>query len=412
MRFTAGMFAGLTLLFVAVSCGDDDTSGSSNDGGANEGGSGGSSSGKGGTSAGTMNNVSGDSMGGTGGVPAPTGCTDDMDCEDNQQCIDDVCKGEEGAACNQAADCIDNCIDDVCTSKLPDDAACVADEDCAHTCIDEVCRPKSSVGGDCDVDLGEGGGGGMGGTGGGANVAGMGGEGGAAILLPHPDCQEPYQCYAGKCLGPDGAACTDNVDCINTCINSVCEPQSSLDGACDEDSDCVSQDFVCDPATDTCKLAVKVQCTANEQCQSERCICADATCLTRACKTANSTCLCRWSPKDSETCNVSSAPLSAKAEDPNGCNGANFCSGNGQCVPNAGGDCVQQCQRVGPGPDGMNNTADDVCGEFGAPSGCNPGYSGEQTPNGACKPTKVVTTVDGTSVINWPCQAQCTCELD
>lgn len=432
MRSSAGIVAGLFLVALVANCGGDDngspsptggSTGEGGDGGTTKGGSAGSTS-KGGSSGSTNN-------GGGGGVTEPSGCTSADDCAANEQCIDDVCKKEDGQACTGAEECINTCIDGSCTALLDDGEDCTADEDCAHTCIDGVCAPKSQVGGDCDVELppdGEGGAGGQGagvggqgagglssggqGAGGlssGGAPSGSGGEAGAAAvpLPPSKDCEAPLQCYAGKCLTPDGEACTDNVDCLNTCVENVCTTKGTIDGACDDAADCAVAALVCDEATATCKLDLLQQCTDNAQCKSERCICSDANCSVRVCKQPGSVCQCKWSPADSVTCNNTSANLNAQTQDPNGCDvtTANICS-NGQCVTNVGGDCAQACQTVGNGNDGMAGTMDDVCAPNGAATGCNAGYGAvdKSTPPG-CHTAK---NIQGT----YFCTTTCACELN
>lgn len=429
MRSSAGIVAGLFLVALVANCGSDDTGSSSptggstgegGDGGTTKGGSAGSTS-KGGSSG------SANANGGAGGVIDPSGCTTADDCAANEQCIDDVCKKDDGQACTGADECVNTCIDGSCTALLDDGEDCTADEDCAHTCIDGVCAPKSAVGGDCDVELppeGEGGAGGQGTGGQGAGglssggqgagglsaggvPSGSGGEAGAPALPPSKDCEAPLQCFAGKCLTPDGEACTDNVDCLNTCVENVCTTKGTIDGACDDASDCAVAALVCDEATATCKLDLLQQCSDNAQCKSERCICSDANCSVRVCKQPGSVCQCKWSPADSVTCNNTSANLNAQTQDPNGCDvtTANICS-NGQCVTNAGGDCAQACQTVGNGQDGMAGTMDDICAPNGAATGCNAGYGAvdKSTPPG-CHTAK---NIQGT----YFCTTTCACELN
>jgi hypothetical protein len=408
MRSTAGIVVGLFLVGIVANCGGNDTGTSGPKGGsASLAGQGGDGTSKGATSSGGTSNGGKTGAGGQGGVPGPSGCSKDADCGSAAKCINSLCKNNDGQTCVAGDDCQHNCIDSVCTSKLPDGKDCMVDGDCAHTCIGGICAPPSDVGGDCDVDLGSGGAGGM------SGVGGAGGAEDAAELARAHDCAMPLQCFAGKCLTPDGEACKDNVDCINTCIKSKCQPKQGLNGPCDDKSDCLSNVFVCDTGTSTCKLAIKEQCSDNAQCQSNRCICSDDHCVKRVCKTPLSVCQCRWSPTDSESCDNSSAVLKFGSQDPNGCDVASskVCDGSGQCVPNTAGDCMQKCQRVGDGPDGKPNTADDVCSTFGAATGCNNGYHSMTAPNGDCTPTYTKRyKADGTfDHADYPCQAVCTC---
>lgn len=413
MRSTAGIVAGLFFVGIVANCGGNDTGGGPNGGAATTAGEGGDgpstgvTGGSGGSAtAGTMN-AAGGADGGMPGTPA--GCTKDSECGADAKCVKAVCKKDDGQACATADDCQNNCIDDVCTSGLPDGKTCAVDEDCAHTCIDNICAPASNVGGDCDVDAGAGGAGG-------ASSAGVGGAGGDSSASQARDCAAPLKCFAGKCLTPDGEACKDNVDCVNTCNKSVCQPRQGLNGPCDDKSDCNSSALVCDAISSKCKLDLKQQCNDNAQCESAQCLCSNDTCSVRSCKTKDSTsCNCRWSPLDSASCNNSSAPVKVKSQDPNGCAGGYFCNGAGLCVVNnGGGPCVQKCKIASNGGDGLSGTHDDVCTSFQSATGCNSGYHGEIVADGDCKAVKTGATFQDAKGTHFVavCQATCSCELN
>lgn len=395
MRSTAGIVAGLLFIGLVANCGGDDKSGtnspsagSSNTPGAGEGGDSNATAGgsNGGTStAGTMATVAGQ-----GGAPVTTeGCTEDADCGDAAKCIDSVCKKDNGQDCTTSAECQNGCVDGKCTDKLDDGAPCDDDAQCAHTCIDGACAPVSDVGGDCDVNLGAGGSG--------SGGAGSGGAGGESAIGQNPDCKAPLVCDAGKCLTPDGEACTDNVDCINTCVKNVCQPKSTIDGGCDDKNDCAVAALVCDETSAKCKLDLLQQCTDDGQCKSNVCICSNANCTVRTCKNPSASCLCKWSPSDSAVCTVGSANLNAAVEDPRGCTGNtnNYCN-QGQCVPNVGGDCVNPCQSTADDPNTPANEA--TCTANGAPTGCNAGY--HATVTAQCAFNKAV------------CGGTCKCDLN
>lgn len=391
MRSTAGILAGLVLVGFITNCGGDDNSSDGPKGGsATEGGDGGTSN-KSGSSTGGSSNKSGSSgLGGAGGeITNPTGCTLGDECPANSDCIDDVCKLEDGETCDSANDCINNCIDDSCTSLLPDGQACTLDEECAHTCIADECAPVSGVGGPCDVGLG------AGGAGGGAGAAGAGGAGGEEQPT---DCEARLQCDGGTCLTPDGGDCADNVDCINTCVANVCAPKGTIDGNCDDVADCAVAALVCDTTLAKCKLDLLQQCTDNGQCESDRCICSNANCTVRTCKSPAASCLCKWSPADSAACTVSAANLNATTQDPNGCDvgTANYCN-QGQCVPNTAGDCVRPCTTT-PDTNPDPNVSNSMCVAGGAPTGCNAGYHANITAE--CAMNKL------------GCGATCTCVLN
>jgi hypothetical protein len=396
MRSTAGILAGLLFVGVVVNCGGDDsnnnggTAGTGNGAGENSGGDGGKASTAGSSSGGKA----GSSTGAEGGMPPMTGCKVDKDCGAAQKCVEDVCKNDDGEACKTSDECVNTCIDDVCTSKKDDGEDCEADEDCAHTCIDNVCAPVSDVGGDCDapVDIGAGGAGGAGSTG----MGGM-GAGGEASLPQDPDCVAPLQCYGGKCLTPDGEACKDNVDCINTCVNSVCAPKGSVGDKCDDTPDCAAEELVCDPVKKVCKLDTLTQCQTNDQCQSNRCVCSNPSCTTRHCKTPESVCQCRYSEPNTPTCDNNSPVLNQSTQDPNGCSGTKMCNSQGICVENSGGTCTQACTFVAGDPD---TTADDKCNPVGAATGCKAGY--DEVVTSACQVVKNTQT----------CTSTCACTLE
>jgi hypothetical protein len=403
MRSSAGIVAGFLFVGLAANCGGNDTNNAATPGGsanssAGQGGEGNTATIVGGTDGGipvggsTMSHAGEPAvlpMAGQGGMPAPTGCTKNADCGDAATCVDTVCKSNDGENCTANADCLNNCIDGVCTPRLDDGGTCTADGDCAHTCIDGACAPVSDLGGDCDVDLGAGGAGAGGAGAGGAQSAGAGAGGANASLPQNPDCKAPLLCVSGKCLAPVGEACTGNVDCADTCINSVCQPRSTIDGTCDENSDCDSAALVCDVATSKCKLDVLQQCGDDNQCASQRCICSDANCAVRTCKKPPANCLCKWSPTDSPTCNVGSSNLNATKEDPQGCvaTDGNFCNG-GQCVVNNGGGCTNNCAI---------DTGSGACVPNGTTT-CKAGY--HATITAACAFSKGV------------CQGTCRCDLN
>ncbi len=413
MRSTAGIVAGLLVVGLFANCGGSDSEGTGAKGGSanvsGEGGDGPSNTGA--TSSGGTSSTAGKASGtaGDAGTPAvePTGCTKDADCGATGKCVATVCKKNDGQTCATSAECQNACIDKVCTDKLADGKDCTVDNECAHTCIDSVCAPASDVGGDCDVDLGAGGAGG-------AGSVSSGGAGGAGPDAPQArDCAAPLQCFAGKCLTPNGESCKDNVDCVNSCVKSVCQPKQGLDGTCDDQADCISTAFVCDATAKKCKLDLKQQCNDNGQCQSDRCLCSNSDCSVRTCKTPTSVCLCRWSPADSPSCDINSAALLKNKSDPNGCgDSAHKCDGAGLCIGNTAGDCEQKCKIASNGGDNLPGTADDICTSFLTASGCNSGYHGQISANGDCKAVKTGTTFTDKNGTHYDavCQAACTCE--
>jgi hypothetical protein len=400
MRSYAGIVAGLFAIALVANCGGDDSGGTgtptagTSSTHAGEGGEGNSTSTAGSKNGGSTNGGSTVTPSAGEGGMATAACTKDAECGANAKCVKGECKKDDGQACTASAECQNACIDGMCTAKLPDDAACTSDDQCAHTCIDGKCAPPSPVGGDCDVDLGAGGAGGAGGAPAVGPLAAAGAGGDAGGLPPVNDCQAPLQCYAGKCLTPDGETCADNTDCLNTCVANVCKPKGTIDDKCDDTADCSSDKLVCDPTKKVCKLDVLSQCQTNAQCQSNRCLCSNHDCTVRTCKTADSSCQCRYSPTDAPSCDADSPVLDQKTADPNGCNSAKFCSA-GSCISNAGGACTEPCTYHAA----TDNTPAS-CTSAGAPVGCNGGYHGNVTTQ--CYIPKGTTS----------CAAVCQCDLN
>lgn len=371
MRSTGAIIAGLLVIGLVTNCGGNDSTGPGPKASGGEGGAGN-------TSGGTGNVAGSITVGGEGGrPPVVVGCTRDADCGATATCVSAVCKLNDGQKCTASGDCANTCIDKVCTSALADGKDCTVDADCAHTCIDNVCKPISAVGGDCDVAFGAGGASGVGGDG-------AGGAGGDSSSAPqNPDCVAPLQCVSGQCLTPDGEACNDNVDCVSTCIASVCAPTSGLNQPCDATDDCVPAgdkfQLTCDLNKKVCKLKTTSQCTDNSQCATNKCLCSNKTCTVRTCKTEDSACQCRYSPEDSASCSTDSSVLDTGSQDPNGCGAAtNKICKEGGCISNEGGKCTQDCiQKDTKGtPD---DESDDACVSSASPKGCNTGYNATMT---------------------------------
>lgn len=106
------------------------------------------------------------------------------------------------------------------------------------------------------------------------------------------DCATGHTCIggpgSGTCLRPNGESCTDNNACVNTCISERCADLSPRGGSCDGDSnDCAGAGF-CDGGT--CKSPTGDVCDSTSDCLAlHACIGAPGgTCLrvdTAACST-------------------------------------------------------------------------------------------------------------------------------
>jgi hypothetical protein len=407
---SAGIVAGLFLIGLVANCGGDDSGGTGNPAAGTT-----SSAGEGGENTGATSNGGSSTAGtkssaGEGGMAPMLECTKDADCGAAAKCVDNACKKNDGEACAAAAECQNACIDGKCTAKLPDDSPCTADDQCAHTCIDGTCVPVSELGGDCDVVLPQGAGG-AGGDGAGGNSSGGNGAGGdSSVSVPqNPDCIAPLQCFSGKCLTPDGEACKDNVDCINTCVKNKCVPKSGLDGACDATDDCLTGDdkhqLTCDLNKAVCKLKTLSECTANGQCSTNKCYCSDKNCSVRNCKSEDSSCTCRYSPPDAPSCSADSPEITRGVQDPNGCNASNnhVCGGQGDCILNEGGKCDQGCSQVDVNST-PNDESDDKCFPSGSAKGCNGGYTPTVTTE--CHLEKISTYP---AAADYACRSTCAC---
>ena len=238
-------------------------------------------------------------------------CTGALGCNAVGTC------GGDGAVCSANENCVNTCIGSVCapTGTLGgscdagdsadctgvfdcdaagicggDGAVCSANGDCVNTCIDAACAPRASVGGSCDA-----------------------GDGG--------DCTGALDCDAAGTCGGDGAVCSANGDCINTCIGSACAPTTGVGGTCDagDDADCAGTPG-CD-GSGTCG-GNGAECAANEDCVN--------TCIGSACAPAGSV---------GGTCDAGDTGDCTGALD---CDASGMCGGNGAvCSGNA--DCVNTC---------------------------------------------------------------------
>ncbi|MGB5502050.1 MAG: DUF4215 domain-containing protein [Polyangiales bacterium] len=163
-------------------------------------------------------------------------------CDDGNNTSLDGCSNnclyETGGTCLLNTDCVGTCIgfvcaptaggggacdgndNDDCTGALGcnavgtcggDGAVCSANEDCVNTCIGSVCGPTGTLGEGCDAG-------------------------------DSSDCTGALDCDASGMCGGNGAVCSGNADCVNTCIGSLCGSGAANGGTCDTDdaADCAS----------------------------------------------------------------------------------------------------------------------------------------------------------------------------
>ena len=241
-------------------------------------------------------------------------------CDDGNTTAGDGCTNcllDAGGGCMLNSDCVGTCIaglcapaagaggacdtndDEDCTGALAcnaagtcggDGAVCSANEDCVNTCIGSVCAPSGTLGDSCDA-----------------------GDSG--------DCTGALDCDESGTCGGDGAVCSANAECINTCIGSVCAPTSGVGGTCDasDGADCTGA-LGCD-GSGTCG-GDGAGCAANEDCVN--------TCIGSACAPTGSL---------GGACDAGDTGDCTSALD---CDASGVCGGNGAvCSGNA--DCVNTC---------------------------------------------------------------------
>jgi hypothetical protein len=93
--------------------------------------------------------------------------------------------------------------------------------------------------------------------------------------------------FTSQCLVPDGGTCTEDDQCINTCVGGVCAPEASAGQACDGAGDCNVLACTGAPASASCtdqlcQCPSGVFCTSNDQCVG--------TCAALSCRPINTVC--------------------------------------------------------------------------------------------------------------------------
>lgn len=177
-----------------------------------------------------------------GGFCAPRGVAgatcdldDDFDCTGDHLCVEAVCLGIPGAACDDDDLCVDNCHEGFCTSDQRFGGPCnYVDEFNSFGCLpDFVC----GAGGTCLYGAG-------------------------APCTDSDECGGGATCSdtKGTCVLPMDSPCTDDDQCVVVCNVLLCTPRSGFMGSCGETSDC-EEDLACEPSTDPadpwgeCRLA-------------------------------------------------------------------------------------------------------------------------------------------------------------
>jgi hypothetical protein len=204
-------------------------------------------------------------------------CFDDGSCLSDSKCTPGVPPGEAPGMCERRPD-----IGEACGPSDP----CVSGARCSNG----VCAPFSPLGGPCT------------GT---------------------PDCAVGV-CSAGTCRLEDGVACTDNAQCINSCVMGACAA-TCLTCACDDTSDC-GPDLSCDldggEGGLTCKYPLGSEC----QFTGPNSLCVNGWCTAKRCANpseAGGPCLI---PEDC------AAGLLCGADQTCGKPNGQPCSTNGECL--------------------------------------------------------------------------------
>ena len=245
--------------------------------------------------------------------------------ESSSDCSGDIACSTTLVCGGAGANCADN-----------DDSLC----DGSLICIANECSQRSAIFGDCDDG-------------------------------DNADCANGLDCFSGVCLGADGTPCSENDECINTCISSNCTSFSSLSAACDDTEDCngpglacsnglclledthscnnntecinVCIDSICGPQSgngDECDLGETADCAAPSECFGTVCLLGDG----QACS-SNAEC---YNVCINSVCNVA-AGVSGTCDETSDCDGeelvctASAClvSNGNPCANNA--DCVHVC---------------------------------------------------------------------
>ncbi len=205
-----------------------------------------------------------------------SGCNDDSDCVGDIGCGEGGVCGANTALCASNDQCVETCIgatcaappdvggtcdageNDDCAGAIAcssngicggDGAVCSTNLQCTNTCVSNTCATRSDPGGSCDV-------------------------GDAA------DCSANVDCDANGVCGGNGADCTDNVQCVVTCLAGTCADEASAGEACDagDNDDCVDMDAVCNQST--CQFPDGTgSCTGDNQTQ----VCISGMCAAGIC---------------------------------------------------------------------------------------------------------------------------------
>jgi len=255
-------------------------------------------------------------------LPPALCCQTDEDCEDGNDCTENVCTGGPGGVCT--------------TKPVPGCCENASDCDDYNVCTDDF----------CDV-----------------------GEGSCFYLFNEGPCDDGDictggdACKMGACAGEPSLACDDG----NECTDDVCDPESGCvylpnEGPCDDGDSC-SVDDSCSEGF--CKPGPPLDCDDDNGCTLDAC---------------NPDTGCVHFPKvgpcdDGDACTTGDSCAGGECipAGPLDCDDGNDCTLD-SCDPDSG--CLHE-NKVGPCDDGNPCTANDICvngicvgGEF-VPGCCN-----------------------------------------
>ena len=228
-----------------------------------------------------------------------------------------TCTGSTGCT---GSNCTCHAGSGVCQQGPGD--TCTADTGCASSfceCTNAACSQRQCFGSSCLCHYVSG-------------AACNGNVTNGTIVSGECDTTTNSECYNGSCLYTDGSACSSDNQCVNVCINSICDPPSAPGGPCTVGSTTNCQgSAVCQGGV--CVQANGAACTADNQCSTSNCECASAACSSRICN--NVACLCQIPTPSYAGC---SGNVNASVTYQN-CTGMQACDGAGSCKTVNGQGC-------------------------------------------------------------------------
>ncbi len=263
-------------------------------------------------------------------APAATGGTcdsgQDGDCLAGHTCVSGVCLLNNGQACGSNSQCQNVCIASVCddlgaTRQPCDTADGAADCQTGRTCTSGLCLLLDGQGGCTDDNQCVS-----------TCIAGTCGPrvGTGSTCDSAGDCLAGHTCTGGECLLNNGQSCTTNSQCVHVCLGGLCGGTSGTLGPCDVadgDADCQAG---LDCVGGVCLLPNGQSCTANAQCVT--------TCISLTCASLAGT---------SQTCDT--ADGDADCQTGHDCVGGVCLLDNGQSCT-ADSQCVNTCISLACAP--------------------------------------------------------------